>query len=48
MRLKLYEDAIRSKSRTKGDAKSIDPDDSDDSRTDAANPHSGCCCTCTL
>ena len=40
MRLKLYEDAIRSKSKKpKGDAKSIDPDDSDDdSRAEEANP----------
>ena len=38
MRLKLYEDAIRAKSKpSKGD-KSIDPDDSDDSRTEAASP----------
>eukprot|EP00439_Symbiodinium_sp_Y106_P034392 s1461_g4.t1 len=40
MRLKLYEDAIRSKSKKpKGDAKSIDPDDSDDdSRAEEASP----------
>ena len=40
MRLKLYEDAIRSKSKkSKGDAKSIDPDDSDDdSRAEEATP----------
>ena len=40
MRLKLYEDAIRAKSRKpKGDAKSIDPDDSDgDSRAEEARP----------
>ena len=39
MRLKLYEDAIRAKTKTttKGD-KTIDPDDSDDSRTEAASP----------
>ena len=38
MRLKLYEDAIRAKSKpSKGD-KTIDPDDSDDSRTEAASP----------
>ena len=38
--LKLYEDAIRSKSKKpKGDAKSIDPDDSDDdSRAEEASP----------
>ena len=40
MRLKLYEDAIRSKSKkSKGDAKSIGPDDSDDdSRAEEASP----------
>ena len=36
MRLKLYEDAIRAKSKPKGD-KHIDPDDSDDSHTEAAS-----------
>ena len=40
MRLKLYEDAIRAKSRKpKGDGKGIDPDDSDgDSRAEEASP----------
>ena len=41
MRLKLYEDAIRAKtrSRPKGDTKSIDPEDSDgDSRAEEASP----------
>ena len=40
MRLKLYEDAIRAKTRRpKGDTKSIDPEDSDgDSRAEEASP----------
>ena len=44
MRLKLYEDAIRSKSKKpKGDAKSIDADDSvDDCRAEEASPADAC------
>ena len=38
MRLKLYEDAIRAKSKSSKGDKSIDPDDSDDSRVEAASP----------
>ena len=38
MRLKLYEDAIRAKSKSSKGDKSIDPDDSDDSHTEAASP----------
>ena len=38
MRLKLYEDAIRAKSKSSKGDKSIDPGDSDDSHTEAASP----------
>ena len=38
MRLKLYEDAIRVKSKSPKGDKSIDPDESDDSHTEAASP----------
>ena len=39
MRLQLHEDAIRSTSKkAKSDAKSIDPDDSDDSRAEEESP----------
>ena len=38
MRLKLYEDAIRAKTKTSKGDKSIDSDDSDDGRAEAASP----------